>query len=152
MELYQETVTDENDIYIYFEVIKRVQPSYVLDFGMMLKRIGALSRQAMSCRISQDVSLDGVDLYSDIKLPIYQVIYDQIYCVENLPDKKYDLAIALRMEKNINLTLIEYLCMHSSMILYDADQKNFADYVMKRYPCQELKLEQRMFGLAYCSI
>lgn len=55
-------------------------------------------------------------------------------------------------KKNINLTMIEYLRMHASMILFDVDQKNAADYVMKRYPCQELKLEQRVFGLAYCSI
>lgn len=152
MELYQEAVTDENDIYIYFEVIKRIQPACILDVGMMLKRIGALSRQAMSCSIPQEVRLDGVDLYSDIELPIYQVIYDHIYSVEKLPDRKYDLGIALCVEKSINLALIEYLCMHASVILYDVDQKNAADYVMKRYPCQELKLEQRVFGLAYCSV
>lgn len=151
MELFRQAVTDENDIYIYFEVISRVNPSCILDFGMMLKRMGALSRQAMSRAIAQSVRLDGVDLYPDVLLPIYQVIYNQIYRMENLPDRKYDLGIVLCMEKRMDLTVIEYLCRHTSLILFDMDRKHFSDYVISRYPCQELKLEQRTFGLACCA-
>ena len=34
-------ITDETEIYVYFELIKRMQPGSVLDVGMFLTRIGA---------------------------------------------------------------------------------------------------------------
>lgn len=151
MKLFQQAVTDENDIYVYFEVIRQLQPSSVLDFGMMLKRMGALSRQAMNCRIPQNIRLDGVDLYPYIELPIYQIVYDNIYDMKNLPDRKYDLGVMLCMSESSAFSVIDDFCKHTSMILFDADEEFFLNYFIQRYPCQEMKLEERTFALAYCN-
>ena len=37
----------KNDIYIFFETMKQLEPHSILDIGMFFKRIGAVSRNAM---------------------------------------------------------------------------------------------------------
>lgn len=72
-------ITDGTDIYVYFEVLRQLRPARVLDVGMFLKRIGAVSREAMSCRLPEGLRLDGIDAMPERRIPIYDRIYDHIY-------------------------------------------------------------------------
>lgn len=72
------TITSGNDIYFYFEMLRQLSPKRVLDVGMFLKRIGAVSRQAMATELSSQIQLWGVDLFPEVPLPIYEQIYDEV--------------------------------------------------------------------------
>lgn len=61
MEIFM-MITDRNDIYLYFEWIKQTKPVNILDFGIFLQRIGAVSRQVMNCEIPKDIVLEGVSM------------------------------------------------------------------------------------------
>lgn len=71
-------ITNGTDIYVYFEVLHQLQPERVLDVGMFLKRIGAVSRAAMSCELPGGLVLDGIDAMPE-RIPVYGKIYDHIY-------------------------------------------------------------------------
>lgn len=155
MNLYEQVVTDSDEIYTYFEVIRQFSPARILDVGMMLKRMGAVSRQAMHCAIPQAVQLDGVDLYPQVELPIYQAIYDHIFSEMQLPDGGYDLSICLGCSSSVAAQWIistidlEYLFAHSSLVLFNADIKIAIEYFKTRCTCQQLKAGDRVFLLAH---
>lgn len=172
MELYEQVVTDQDEIYTYFEVIRQLSPACILDVGMMLKRMGAVSRQAMHCVIPQNVRLDGVDFYPEVELPIYHGIYDHIYLDSCLPEDVYDLSVCLGafhkeldgcLHKNVNesssgncviqhwMSLksnMEYLSVCSSAILFNAEIKMAVNYFDACCVCQMLQSGDRKFILA----
>lgn len=125
-------IVNQNDVYLYFEIIRQLKPESVIDIGMFLKRIGAVSRQAMDAEIGTDIELCGVEEMPECSVGVYSVIYDKIWSTveflngngvtqakENFdkPDepaesaeselseaaeKSYDLAVMLRTDKCLN--------------------------------------------------
>lgn len=92
-------ITNENDIFTYFSVINDICPTSIIDVGMFLKRIGAVSRQARGVEISRDIRLDGIDIFPDINPKVFNVIYDEMYDLSLLENgNKYDLMIMLRTD------------------------------------------------------
>ena len=89
-------LNNQNDMYLYFQMINELQPDSVLDAGMFLKRAGSVSRQMMGCGISEDVRLDGIDFFPELQLPVWKTIYNKIYQGERLSEiqvvSNYDLA------------------------------------------------------------
>ena len=150
MNLFTQVITDANDIYIYFEVIRQLNPVSVLDVGMMLKRMGAVSRQSMNCEISRDIRLDGIDFDPDVYLPVYKQIYSDIFSVDidQFPNVIYDLAVVLAVKKNIPTVMLDRIARHGKQVLFDADQPVCRDYFVGRYECQALQIEGRTYGLA----
>lgn len=65
-------IRNENDIYIYFEVITQLEPRKILDIGMFLKRIGSVARKVMDEELSEELVLDGVDLFPEIDFPVWK--------------------------------------------------------------------------------
>lgn len=154
MELYGQVVTDADEIFTYFEVIRQLSPSRILDVGMMLKRMGALSRQAMHCEVPKTARLDGIDLYPKVELPIYETVYDHIYPPGQPPQEKYDLSICIGMGDALRQWMLdahnlEYLSTHASVVLFHADIKTAVDYFKSRFPCQLLRSEGRAFILVH---
>lgn len=106
------TITDKDEIYIYFEMLKRMQPKSVLDIGMFLKRIGAISRQAVSMRIPEEVFLYGIDFFSEVRLPVYEKVYNGILSKDlffencevlvGTEEEKFDMAVLLHIEEYLN--------------------------------------------------
>lgn len=92
-------ITDERDIFTYFELIRRMNPTSILDIGMFLKRVGAIDRQVMDCEILPQVQLDGVDIFPEIDFPVYRRIYNHIFTMDTMPKDKYDMAIMLNVNK-----------------------------------------------------
>lgn len=72
------TIVEENEVYFYFEMLNNIGGKRILDAGMFLKRIGAVSRQAMDCEIPESVQLYGIDLFPETGMAVYRNIYDEI--------------------------------------------------------------------------
>ncbi len=89
------TITDQNDFFFYFEIIRQIRPESVLDIGMFLKRIGAVSRNVKNMSFPDSVLLTGVDTDLTDNLGIYETIYDSIITVDEFlsTSAHYTLAI-----------------------------------------------------------
>lgn len=96
-------ITNENDMYIFFELIRRLEAVSVLDVGMFLKRIGSVSRSLKNAALPEMLEIDGIDIYSGINFPVWKTVYSHIINVENFLDeelvKSYDLMIVLGVEE-----------------------------------------------------
>lgn len=99
-----------DDISIYYNMINMVSPRTILDIGMFLKRIGAVSRRNLNAGIENKVILDGVDYMPDLKIPVMQKVYDNIFSVRDFFDLAsqesgingyYDLVVMLYPETEI---------------------------------------------------
>lgn len=92
-------LANENDIYIFFEVIRQLEPKSILDVGMFLKRIGSVSRKVMDGEIEDNIMLNGVDFFPEIQFPVWNTIYDTYVTYEEFGEAKvekyYDLVVAL---------------------------------------------------------
>ena len=91
-------IRNENDIYIYFEVITQLEPRKILDIGMFLKRIGSVARKVMDEELSEEIVLDGVDLFPEIDFPVWKHIYNKIYIVKDF--------LSISKEQNYNLAML----------------------------------------------
>ena len=92
-------ITDKTDIFVFFEIIRQTGAESVLDAGMFLKRIGAVSRRVGDIEIDVTLTLDGLDMRGAPKLPVYGTIYNNIFEGESmLKGRRYDLAICMRTE------------------------------------------------------
>lgn len=96
-------LTNENDIYIFYEVIEQLEPQRILDMGMFLKRIGSVSRKAVNREVPEGVRLDGVDFFPEISFAAWKNVYDEILEYRNLgdmnPGREYDCTILLGIEE-----------------------------------------------------
>lgn len=120
-------LTDETDIYAFFEIIDRTEADSILDVGMFLKRIGSVSRQVKDKEISMEKKLIGVDFFPEISCPVWKTIYDSVFGVEEFfspkNNQKYQLAMVLQLEGCINETeyvqMWNWLSSHVSYIMTD---------------------------------
>ena len=110
-------ITNENDGYIFFEIIKRLEARSILDVGMLLKRIGAVSRCAMNEEVPKDALLVGVDFFPETDFLVWKNIYDEIISKEEFltygnafsgktekickEEPSYELAVLLGTEELI---------------------------------------------------
>lgn len=121
-------ITDSNDIFVYFEVIRMLSPKNIMDVGMFLKRIGAVSRGAMSGVIPRNIQLYGIDTEPDLNIPVMNSIYNSIFTYDRFLGTKnnsFDLTIMLRISDfsyfNFLPSLIKTSVQHSSKILIDIE-------------------------------
>jgi hypothetical protein len=115
-------ITNKNDMFMNIEVLRQFEPESVLDIGMFLKRVGAISRSIEDWDISGTCLIDGVDFEPQVKADVYSRVYDDIEtwqdfrgdCVSEMEftggtddnltkfkDKKYTLAFLIGYEKFI---------------------------------------------------
>ena len=149
-------ITDRNDIYLYFEWIKQTKPVNILDFGIFLQRIGAVSRQVMNCEIPKDIVLEGVSMNQDVS-PVYTKIYDKITNIKSihtLDTKVYDLIYFFDMYSEYNNTMMiskealwSWLLNHGKMIVADTNDVDFINFMTSHVPCQAINLEGRQYAL-----
>lgn len=90
--------TDQNHIYTYFQCIEQLEPASVIDFGMFLHRMGAVSREAMSQKIGEHVQLWGIK-YGDYEIPaVYGTIYNKIVEGKELCSQEELFELAVMMD------------------------------------------------------
>lgn len=120
-------LTNETDIYTFFEIIDKSEAGSILDVGMFLKRIGSVSRQVKEKEIPRDRILTGVDYFEEIQCPVWNNIYDEIYRPEEIfiseNNQRYELATVLQLHEYIEeekyFEMWEWLCGHVSYVLTD---------------------------------
>lgn len=128
-----------NDIYVFFESIEQLEPQSVLDVGMLLKRLGGVSRKVMNLEMAENIQLDGVDFYPEISFPVWKNVYDHIISADSFVNaermRKYDLAIFLLSEQKIRdlelHNLIQQMKKSARYVLSDCDPKLLADKTCK---------------------
>lgn len=147
-------ITDDNDIYVYFKMIEQLKPASILDAGLFLQRIGAVSRQAMSCEIPRHVYIEGIELFGHAPLPIYDQIYDQITILPKFDffaERIYDLAICLRVNKWLHPDdrrfFWEYLITHARVVIADTADTDFVNFVTTNCQCEALHLDGQQYAL-----
>lgn len=120
-------LTNETDMYAFFEMIDRTEADRILDVGMFLKRIGAVSRQIKDKEISREKKLTGIDFFTEIDCPIWNTIYDSVYQPDEffLPENNqtYELAMVLQLEHCVkreeSVQMWNWLSAHVSFFLTD---------------------------------
>ena len=120
-------LTNETDIYTFFEIIDKSEAGSILDVGMFLKRIGSVSRQVKEKEIPRDRILTGVDYFEEIQCPVWNNIYDKIYTPEEIfiteNNQRYELATVLQLHECIEeekyFEMWKWLCGHVSYVLTD---------------------------------
>lgn len=142
---------NENDIYVYFEIIKQNSAKRVLDVGMFLSRIKAVSRQVENLSINENVILDGVNITSEEIFPVYQKIYDSI--ITNYDwGNDYDLIIFLRANEFLDpvqrLKVWEQIKQTKAAVLSDTIDQAFTQFLINNYDAGEIKLGNNSYILA----
>lgn len=118
---------NSTDIYSFFEIINQAEVNSILDVGMFLKRIGSVSRQVKDREISLDTELVGIDLFPEIRCPVWNTIYDMVYGWEFFENGNsgqiYDMAVVLDLDGLIDLKqsflMWKWISEHVSYILTD---------------------------------
>lgn len=89
-------ITNKNDMFVFFQMIEQIEPESVLDMGMFLKRIGAISRNVLDSSIDENIRLDAVDIEDSVKLAVYDTVYTNIVKLQNLDlIQKTDLVMMM---------------------------------------------------------
>lgn len=174
-EFVNKCIVNQNDVYLYFEIIRQLKPERVIDAGMFLKRIGAVSRQAMNVEIGEDVELCGVDAMPECSAAVYDVIYDKVWNVSNFlskiedaeswkkpkkadelkpeaaAEKAYDIAFMLRTDMCFDLSeerrIVRHIIREASYLVLDDEgyERNKELLAFKSY--RELELEQDKYKI-----
>lgn len=152
-------ITDENDIYIFFELVSQLQPASILDVGIFLQRIGAVSRQTMSCEIPPDIYMEGLEVFGQPVLPVYHKIYDKI---TRLPDYSFfenavfDLAFFLHVNEFIHpddrLFFWQYITTHARTIIADTSDAAFVNYAVTHCSAEAVNVEGQQYAVIYGNI
>lgn len=156
-------ITNQNDMYLYFEVIDRIEPNSILDIGMFLKRIGAISRQVMDKSINETVLLDGIDFMPDINIPVYSEIYNHYcslqkwldaFCVQKkivFDLEYYDLAVMIHVEEyfeDIQKDMVwAWLSAHVRHVLTDCDSDARRKQLQSKGRFRDITIEEDRYGL-----
>ena len=130
-------LTNETDIYTFFETIDKSEAGSILDVGMFLKRIGSVSRQVKEKEIPRDRILTGVDYFEEIQCPVWNNIYDKIYRPEEIfipeNNQRYELATVLHLHECVEeekfYEMWEWLCGHVYYVLTDYNIDKVKDMI-----------------------
>lgn len=146
-------ITNQNDIFVYYEIIRQVKPSSIIDFGMFLKRVGAVSRQLMDREISRTILLDGADYIPETDYKVLRTIYNNIYRggIAGLPDKRYDMAFIMRpssvMTAEEEEKIWRWLRKHASYAVTDCCSAKRLQDTRRRGAFTDIKVENDIYGL-----
>ena len=119
-------ITDRDEMMLYAGLITQLGAGSVLDAGLFMQRIGAVSREFEEFSFPEETMLYGIDLIGK-HLPIYDAIYQEISSLDAYQAKfgwlTADLGIildvSLLMDAKQYLDLWNFACMHAKYILTD---------------------------------
>ncbi len=82
------------DIYAYFEIPRIFLAKRILDVGMYLERLGAVSRFIGGGCFSEDIYLCGVE-FTHEHLPVIETYYDKMTGIDDIGDEVFDVALCM---------------------------------------------------------
>ena len=152
-------ITNDNDIYVYFKLIEQLQPASILDVGMFLQRIGAVSRQAMSCEIPNNIYLEGIELFGENILPIYHKIYNKITLLPDFSfadDNIYDMAVCIHVSEWLHpddrLFFWKYITSHAHVIISDTSDSEFVNYIISNCNAEAINIDGEQYAIIYGNV
>lgn len=150
----KKVITDDVTIYVYFELIKRIAPKSILDFGMFLKRIGAVSRQAMNCEIPPETMLHAVDLFPETALPIYEKVYDRIDALADWKSEQvYELVCFFDVNEHLSATrktqIWDWLALHAACVIADTKDPQFVQFLIDHFNAEAVETDGKTFAVAH---
>ncbi len=142
-------LSDRTDIIFYYEIIRQAGAKSVLDVGLFLQRIGALSRQTGDADVPKGIRLEGLIPSDFTVLPIYKKIYGEI---KDKADMEYDLSILLSVDGLEPYSdwerIVEDVLLHSRRIAMD--EGSYLKYKKKlsgKTTVQSMSLEDHQYML-----
>lgn len=149
------TITDETDMFVYFEIVKMINPKSIIDIGAFLMRIGAISRQVMSAEISADIELDAITTQKESMPLVYNRIYDEIYEVKDISKlkKKYDFAYMLYIKPLVDdktFIMLMRWCVENTKLFVIEETPTIDEYGIDVMQIQLLQLDDKKFYLINC--
>lgn len=89
----------QSDLFIFFEILKQLEPEKVLDVGLLLKRAGCVCRKTLNREFSEEIILDGVDFtlqpcFKALK-NVYHNIIDVQAFLQQAPKPRYDCTFMI---------------------------------------------------------
>lgn len=148
-------LVEEADIYLYFEIIRQLNPKSVIDIGMFLRRIGAISRQVMGVEIENTVKLDAINIFDNKGPNVYSVIYNNIYDKNDLDEKKsdYELGLMIRVKDFVSEEYFDKLiewCLGNTNQFVVEEMSDIIKYGIESEKVQTLTLDNETFYLISC--
>lgn len=152
-------IRNEEDTFVFFEVLKQINPTRILDIGMLLKRIGAVARGVRGEEVSSAIVLDGIDFVPEYKFPLYEHIYNEIIEFESIVDENqritlerfYDIVFLFRTEyimtENQESLVWEWLKNHTKYVVTDCTDLKRLEFVKKKGKFIDLKSGEEVYGL-----
>lgn len=127
-------ITNLTDMVVYFQLIQKTQATSVLDVGLFLERIGAVSRTTSIGGISESVVLEGISMAEERPFPIYESIYNQIHF--ELPEKRFSFISLLRIadlwKEEDAFPICKYAMAHGNMFLFESSNQICKDFFEER--------------------
>ncbi len=125
-------LTDPDEMNAFALLVSQLHPVKMLDVGMFLKRIGAISRSFRNFEIPSDTELFGLDL-TGAEVEIYHVLFRQIVTAQDYQEmyrgEQFDLVVLFEAEKLMDeaayLGLWEWVLLHTKRI-FTTDGKTAA--------------------------
>ncbi len=95
----KEVITDKGTMYVWFTMASKPEYRSVLDVGLFLHRIGAISRQVADIGVVADKEIYGLAFPSEpvfaVMKALYQRVWDVAACKE--AEKQFDLGLLLSL-------------------------------------------------------
>jgi hypothetical protein len=128
-------IVNQNDIFVFFNIIQKMEPDAILDVGMFLQRIGALSRRAISMSFSNQVICDGMPLGDQHVFPVSNTIYQSV-CDMDTARSFYSLAFLLGITDMVSPAVEEqlwtFLRTHAHCVVTDCKQPERLLYLQRQ--------------------
>jgi hypothetical protein len=143
-------ITNQNDIFFFFEMIKKIEPDSILDVGLFLQRIGAISHHVLDMSIPEGVVCDGIRLGDQVIFPVTQTLYRSFYDLCE-PDASYDLVSLMGatdfLSRSQEETLWQWLKTHARCVITDCKQVESMPYLQTKGAYTSYLLENDTYAL-----
>ncbi|MCR5785764.1 MAG: hypothetical protein K6G40_09015 [Eubacterium sp.] len=128
------------NIYMFCEMPRLLRAKSILDVGMYLERMGAVSRAIGGGVIAEDVYFCGLE-ESTWHMPVTETVYNKIFSLSNPGNESFDAVVCINIKDRFDRDDIkEVLENHAKVIIADKgswdwlgmdDSKYLGDYVGK---------------------
>ena len=148
-------INNKDDIILFTSVVSQIKPESVIDIGMFLQRMGAVSTNSF---LEDDAAADGV--FAECERRDYGGVYDVLYrkkctlddfvnphnpSAYEITDRRYNLAVMMKSSPIIPAEhkprIWKWLQKHSEYVLADTEDFGYVEALSKRPATREISVE-----------
>ena len=143
-------ITNQNDMFFFFEMVKRTEPDSILDIGLFLQRIGAVSRQVKNMEIPSETTCDGMPLSNQQFFPVSTAIYQSIVDL-NSAGNYYDMISIIGITDLISVEdeaqLWNWLSSHAHCVIADCRQPERLQMFYTKGICTDYQIDDDTYAM-----